>query len=50
MLKDEQNYYYIGGGYAKPLETWSDFSSIEYSSLIPLRTVTSLQRIWLISG
>ena len=30
MLKDEQNCSYNGGGYAMPLKTWSDFSSIQY--------------------
>ena len=30
MIKYEQNFSYNGRGDAKPLETWSDFSSIQY--------------------
>ena len=30
MLKDEQNCSYNGGGDAKPLKIWSDFSSMQY--------------------
>ena len=30
MLKDEQNCFYNGGGEARPLKIWSDFSSIQY--------------------
>ena len=30
MLKDEQNCSYNGGGDARPLKIWSDFSSIQY--------------------
>ena len=31
MLKDEQNCSFNGGGDAKPLKTWSEFSSIQYT-------------------
>ena len=30
MLNDEQYFSYNGGGYARPLKTWSDFSFAQY--------------------
>ena len=30
MLKDDQDYYYNGGGDAKLQKTWSDFSTMQY--------------------
>ena len=31
MLKDEQDCSYNGGGDARPLRSWSDFPTIQYS-------------------
>ena len=30
MLKDEQDCFYIDGGDARPLKTWSEYSSAQY--------------------
>ena len=29
MIKDEQDFPYIGGGDSRPLRIWSDFSSVQ---------------------
>ena len=38
MLKDEQNRSYNGGGDARPLKIWSDFSSIQYRNISILQS------------
>ena len=32
MLKDEEDFSYNGGGDARPMKTWSDFSSAPYET------------------
>ena len=34
MLKDEQDCSYNGGGDARPLRSWSDFSTLQYTERI----------------
>ena len=46
MLKDEQDYFSIGGGDARPLKTWSDFSSVQYSFL--MLEMTTMVKWWMV--
>ena len=47
MLKYEQDFFHNGGGDARPLRSWSDFSSLQYIGGVDTHPLQIVATVWM---